>query len=123
MNKLNKFETSACPLCGQVLRMRCIAGVSVFDCPKTVQFTTSNGEEIKSHYEVEFDNRDCIQHMYVGPWSIDNFANATRSRIYKLSSGDRDTRIRWRLVKEIPMVRADVEEALLDRINKLMTFL
>lgn len=113
---MNKFETSQCPLCGQILQLRRVSGVAIFSCP-TVASTHS------THYEVETDNRNCIQHIYIGEWSIDNFENASRSRIYKQTPSSDGINKRWKLVKEVPLIKPDTEQNLLDRLERLMLFL
>lgn len=110
---MNKFETNVCPLCNTVLKMRKVSGVSIFQCPNTTGQT---------HYEVEQDAKTAIQHVYVGPWSIDTFGDSNKSRIYKQTPRG-DGTMRWQMIKEMPLIRACAQDQLLDRINKLMTFL
>lgn len=119
MSIQNKFETNTCPLCGNVLKMQRSYGVTTVSCPTINKY--HNGEE-KSHYEVEFDKTQGIQHMYVGSWGIDNFLNGTRSRVYKQMS-TAGVAVKWQLVTEIPMLKPELEENLLNRINKLVPFL
>ena len=107
-----KFETNVCPLCSKVMTLRKVAGVTVFQC-STGALTHS------THYEVEVDTTKCIQHMYVGDWSIDNFSNATRSRLYRQSNNGSGS-IKWRLMKEVPFLRPDLEERMLERIQQLV---
>lgn len=114
---MSKFETNVCPLCNKVLRFRRVAGVNVFDCATQIEWNGSNGVMTKSHYEVEFDKATTIQHMYVGSWGIDNFADKFRSRIYKkVMVSQSET---WKFVAEVPQLRADTEYNLHNRINGL----
>jgi len=110
---MNKFETNQCPLCGEVLKLRRVCGVNVFSCPTV---TLSN----HTHYEVEVDGQTSIQHMYVGSWSIDNFANSSRSRIYKQTPHPSGTGIRWKLMTEVSHIRPDLEASMSERLEKLM---
>jgi len=112
---MNKFETNVCPLCGNVLRMRKVSSVSIFACP-------TDSEHSTSHYEVEQDTKTSVQHVYVGPWSIDSFGDSNKSRIYKRTTRP-DGSMRWQMVKEIPLLRTSSQDQMLDRINKLITFL
>lgn len=109
-----KFQYNTCPLCDKSLRLRSVAGVSVFECPMEIPDLPANSH--KSHYVVEKDSKFEIQHMIVLPYSIDTYADATRSRIYKLTDG------KWRLLHEVPFLKADSEDKLLDRIQKLLVF-
>lgn len=104
---MNKFETNCCPLCGKILTLRKIAGVAVFQCPTSSSHHTT-------HYEVEMDTSNCIQHLYLGDWSIDNFLNNTRSRVYYRESN------RWHLFKEVNHIRADIEDRLAERLHQIM---
>lgn len=118
MNIQNKFETKTCPLCGNVLKMHGSHGVTITSCPSTIKLI--NGRE-QSHYEVEADTKQSIQHMYIGPWGVDNFLNGNKSRVYKQMS--RGAAVKWQLVTELPFLKADTEENLLNRINRLVPFL
>jgi len=116
------FPTNSCPLCNRVLRLRRVSGVSVYDCPVTFAFNGPNGLKEKSHYEVECDNDQCIQHVYVDEWCIDTFTKSTKSRLHKLVSQE-DGPSRWKFVVEVPRINADLEDRLRERIQKLVTFL
>lgn len=107
-----KFETSQCPLCGKMMQLRKIAGVTVFNCQTPAAHHTS-------HYEVEFDNKTSIQHIYLGKWSIDNFAHNHRSRIYEQSMNEYG-RFQWKLVKEVVRIQADAEEIMLEHVERHM---
>jgi len=91
-----RFQTHECPLCKRVLRLKKMAGVTVYYCPD--EFALGNNG--KSHYEVEADDKQTIQHIYAYPYAVDNFANASRSRIYHWKG------TRWHFIKEIPFVTA-----------------
>lgn len=76
------------------------------------------------HYEVEMDERTAIQHMYVLPYAIDNFKDESKSRVYKIIPvDDRNHFNRWKFVMQTAHIRADTSSNLLDRIQRLMTFL
>lgn len=105
-----KFQTNVCPLCDKVLKFHQVAKVNVYSCPTQTCWG-------KSHYEVEYDKNATIQHIYVGNWGIDNFDNATRSRIYRKQAGD----TRWTLLTEVPHLSADTEENILRKLNKLLS--
>lgn len=123
---MNKFQNNVCPLCGTVLQLRRVCGVSVFSCPgQQVEWCSNNGNIIsRSHYEVEYDKTQSVQRMYILPYSVDNFQNSFKSRIYKLrSSGNAVTGDKWELVVETSRIHADTSEKLLERIQKLVTFL
>jgi len=109
-----KFQNNFCPLCAKSLRLRSVAGVNVYECPTTLPGLPAASNA--SHYIVEQDFKFEIQHMIVLPYSVDTYADATRSRIYKLADG------KWRLLQEVPYLKADLEEKLLERIQKLLVF-
>lgn len=96
-----KFQINQCPLCGKVLKMNKISGVVTYYCDS----------DIKSHYEVETDGKITIQHIYAFPYAVDNFANSTRSRIYKW----RDSR--WKFVEEIPQVAPRPQNELIQHLR------
>lgn len=116
-----KFETNVCPLCDKVLRLRKIAGVTVYQCDTFIDYEGPTGPYSKYHYEVEVDANMSIQHIYVGCWGIDNYSNATRSRIHKAC--ERNGTVGWKLVTELPYIRPEAADVLLARVNKLMNFL
>lgn len=107
-----KFETSQCPLCGKMMQLRKIAGVTVFSCLTPAAHHTS-------HYEVEFDAKTSIQHIYLGRWSIDNFAHNHRSKIFE-SSMNQYGRFQWRLVTEVSRIPLDREEDMLELLERQM---
>lgn len=102
-----KFQTHECPLCGEVLRFGKLAGVSTYYCRNA----GIPGGNNKSHYEVEIDAKESIQHMYAFPYAVDNFANATRSRVYKWQGS------RWQLLKEVPLVNPRPHDELLKHLR------
>lgn len=110
---MNKFETNVCPLCSKVLKFHKIAGVNVYSCPTKLE---AHGFTDQSHYEVEYDKKEIIQHMYVLPFSIDNFATNYRSRIYKAGEAGK----KWGFVKEVPRVVAASEELVRAKLDNLM---
>ena len=102
-----KFQTNVCPLCDKVLKFHQVAKVNIYSCPTSV--------DGRSHYEVEYDKKSTIQHIYVGDWGIDNFDNATRSRVYKKLPNTS----RWSLLTEVTHLNADTEENMLRKLSKL----
>lgn len=101
-----RFQTHECPLCNQVLRLKSVAGVTVYFCP-----TECNQEgNYKSHYEVESDAKQSIQHIYAFPYAVDNYANSGKSRVYLWDGA------RWQFLKEVPFITAQPEETLLDHL-------
>lgn len=123
---MNKFQNNICPLCGTVLQVRRVCGVVVFSCPgQQVEWSNNSGNTIsRSHYEVEYDKTQSVQRMYVLPYSIDNFQNNFKSRIYKLRvSGNPCAGDKWDLVVETSRIHADTSEKLLERIQKLVVYL
>jgi hypothetical protein len=113
-----KFPTNVCPLCDTVLKLRRVAGVSVFECPTQAEGLVKP----KSHYEVELDKQAEIQHIVVMPYAIDTFGNASRSRVYRMV-GLEEGQQKWRLMMEVPVIRAEAQDKLLERLNKLAIFL
>jgi len=118
------FETKQCPLCTKVLRYKPASGVHVYMCPTNVELpgNDKNGQYVRSHYEVEIDNKMDVQHMYIGEYSIDNFANANKSRLYRWSQNNHGE-WRWKFVVEVARIRADLEEKLSERIITFLAFL
>lgn len=111
------FQVNTCPLCYKVCELSKVAGVTFFSCPtKAINFDNN------SHYKVRFNSKTEIQHILIYPYSIDSFADTSKSRVY-YSSNLEDKYNRWKLIMEVPLIHADNESKLLDRINKLMTFL
>lgn len=111
------FYVNTCPLCDKVCQLRKVAGVTFFSCP--TQLTDFSQ---KSHYKVEINNNTEVQHIIIYPYSIDSFADTAKSRVYH-SAGSQNSPHKWKLVMEVPLIRAEHESKLLDRLNKLMTFL
>lgn len=116
------FPNTSCPLCGKMLRLRKVSGVTVYDCASTFDFYGPGGLRPKSHYEVECDKEQCIQHVYVDDWCVDTFGKSTKSRLHKLQTQENGPS-RWKFVVEVPRIHADEEAKLRDRIQKLVTFL
>jgi hypothetical protein len=122
-----KFETKVFPLCDQVLRYRLVSKVNVYDCPTQFEYRTLSSETLqvanahRSHYEVEYDQKGMgVQHIYIRPWSIDNFENETRLHKFQISQYGTDV---LQFVADTPLIHADTEEKILARINTLVTFL
>lgn len=99
-----RFQNQQCPLCNKVLKLKSVAGVTTFYCPDE---DTADGNN-NSHYEVESDGKQTIQHIYAFPYAVDNFDNATRSRIY-LWDGKR-----WQFFKEVSYLKPQPQEIMLD---------
>jgi CRISPR/Cas system-associated protein Cas5 (RAMP superfamily) len=96
-----KFQVNECPLCGKVLNFRTSYGVTVYYCPA----------ETKTHYEVETDGKETIQHIYAFPYAVDNFVNSIKSRVYTWN----DTR--WKFVKEVPRIVPTNQNVLLAHLQ------
>jgi hypothetical protein len=99
-----KFQTNECPLCGKVLHLKKVAGVSVYSCLA----------EAKSHYEVEMDSQAIIQHMYVFPYAIDNYDNANRSRVHRWKNN------RWSFMKEVTRIQPRPAGELLGHLQTIL---
>lgn len=112
------FEINICPLCQKLLKEEAIGKCMYYSCP--VEFIVPGGSHyITSHYLVESSNNDdqCVQRIYIYPWTIDTIKS--KSRIYKyIIAADK-----WQFIKELPPIKPDFEDYLINRINKLMLFL
>lgn len=64
-----KFQINECPLCGEVLRFGKVSSVSSYFCKNS----GAPGGNNKSHYEVEIDAKESIQHMYAFPYAVSKF--------------------------------------------------
>lgn len=104
--KQMRFQTHECPLCNKVLRLKSNSGVSTYFCPDECE-TDGN---YKSHYEVELDTKQSIQHLYAFPYAVDNFANSGKSRVY-LWDGNR-----WQFFMEVAFITAQPQESLLKHL-------
>jgi hypothetical protein len=114
-----KFPVNVCPLCNKVMKLRQLAKVvNLFECPTQVDELKG-----KSHYEVEFDSREEIQHIIIFPYSIDTLGNSSKSRIYKAYVTDLGDPIKWKFLKEVSVIRAESEEKLMERLQTLLLFL
>jgi hypothetical protein len=102
-----KFQTHECPLCGEVLRFGKIAGVSMYYCRNV----GAPGGNNKSHYEVETDGKETIQHLYAFPYAIDNYASQGRSRVYSWVGS------KWKLIREVPRIQAKTQDELLAHLQ------
>lgn len=123
---MNSFENKMCPLCGKVLTLKLIAGVTVYQCSVNFEFHSHMGIKLRSHYEVESDKSNTYQHMYLLPWAIDNFGDSAKSRLYKIEDEkltDGTIINKWKLIMQVSQIHSDTEENLRDRINTLVTFL
>jgi hypothetical protein len=116
------FPVNSCPLCNQVLQLRKVSGVTVYSCPATFEFNSVTGVKPRSHYEVECDKDQCIQHVYVDDWCIDTFDKGAKSRLHKLRTQE-DGPSRWKFVVEVPRIVATQEDQLRARLQTLVTFL
>ena len=99
-----RFQTHECPLCKNVMRFGRVSGVTTYWCPTQ----TDTG---KPHYEVESDGKQTIQHIYAFPYAMDNYANSTRSRLFKWTDG------KWKLFKEVPYITPKNSEELLTHLQ------
>ena len=102
-----RFQNQQCPLCNKVLKLKSLAGVLTYYCPDE----DTEGGNNTSHYEVESDGKQTIQHIYAFPYAIDNFANATRSRVYHWGGS------RWKFIAEIPLVSPQAPDTLRQYLN------
>lgn len=111
-----KFQTDTCPLCNKTCVLGKVAGMTFFSCPTQA---TEN-----SHYRVNVGDTREVQHIIIYPYSIDSFlyTDSSRSRVY-YSTGLTNGLINWKLLMEVPLIRAELEYKMLERINKLITFL
>jgi hypothetical protein len=106
-----RFERNVCPLCDRVMRLRQVAKVNVFDCPTQVD----GSKNYNSHYEVAYDKDSAAQKIHLGQWIVENFDDHRRSRLYKKELFGED----WKLIGEIPQIKADLKEIMLTRIKRL----
>lgn len=102
-----RFQTHECPLCNKMLRVKVQSGVTTYYCTNE----KAPGNNGKSHYEVETDGKQTIQHLYAYPYAVDNFANAARSRVYQWKG------TRWSFLKEIPFINAQTHDTLLNHLS------
>lgn len=114
-----QFETDTCPLCGRKLEYSVIAGADVYQCPSAVIFSDTS---TIGHYEVICDSHNAMQHMYVSPYSIDTDGTTGTSRVYKWVPDD-DNFWGWQLLFSAAQIKADTFEKLLERLQRLVTFL
>lgn len=119
---LHSFEIRECPLCNKMLQLKVANKVHIYKCPTTIELSQEDKPEIRSHYEVEVDGKMDVQHMYVGVYSIDNFTNGSRSRIYHWSANDKGI-FRWKFVTEVPRIRPAAQNKLEEKIKALLVFL
>lgn len=119
---LHSFELRQCPLCGKMLQLKVASKVHVYKCPVTIELPQEDKAETRSHYEVEVDGKMDVQHMYVGNYSIDNFGNGSRSRIYHWSANEKGI-YRWKFVTEVPRIQPTEYDKLEEKIKTLMAFL
>lgn len=97
-----RFQNQQCPLCNKVLKLKSVCGVATYYCPTE----NTEGGNNTSHYEVESDGKQTIQHFYAFPYAVDNYINATRSRIYHWKGS------RWQFLKEVPHIDPQEMEVL-----------
>lgn len=91
-----------------------VAGVSIYECPVILNDLPKNTNS--SHYVIEQDYKMEIQHMIVLPYSIDTYADSTKSRIYKVMEN------RWQLIHEVATIHPESQDKLLERLQKLLIF-
>src|SRR5277367_1594327 len=99
------IHTNECPLCGKVLTLKKVSGVTVLSCPV--------GE--RAHYEVESDAKETIQHFYAFPYAVDNFNNSPRSRVH-LWNGSR-----WTFLREVPRIEPRPTDLLLGHLERVIS--
>jgi hypothetical protein len=102
-----KFQTHECPLCGEVLHFGKMSGVSSYFCRNA----GTPGGNNRTHYEVELDHKESIQHLYAFPYAIDNFASKGSSRVYRWLDA------KWKLITEVPRLEACSQDELLARLQ------
>ncbi len=112
-----KFQIDTCPLCNKNCQLREVAGLTFFTCPNF----KDDGKE-QSHYYVEYTGVTEIQRIYIYPYLIDTFLSTNKSRIY-YSDGMKNGQKKWEFIVEVTSIHPDIESKMLERINKLLTFL
>lgn len=100
-----RFEIHQCPLCYKGMRSKFAHGVTTYYCPA----------EETSHYEVETDGKQTIQHMYAHPYAVDNFIGSSKSRVYKWN----DTR--WKFVKEVAEIKSCLQSKLFSYLKSTVS--
>lgn len=111
------FEIDVCPLCRKQLYKYAKNNSTYYDCIPDSDIIL-NGTI--THYSVIIPNNKIIhpiQRINIYPWGIDTVNQ--KSRIYKYV----DPYKTWEFVKELPAIKPDIKENLLNRINKLIIFL
>ena len=99
-----KFQTNECPLCGEVLHLSKISSVVVYSCLVGP----------KPHYEVEWDGKDTIQHMYAFPYAVDNYIDNNRSRVHRWKNN------RWNFIKEVARIQPRPAAELLGHLQAIL---
>jgi hypothetical protein len=118
------FEINICPLCQKAIFLRADHSYKIYSCQTQVEWKDITKTRKHSHYEVEtapISQELDVQRAYILPYAIDSFAN--KSRLYKLSKLKEHRFNKWQLIKELPLIKIDTEENLLNRIHKLLLFL
>lgn len=110
----HSFSTNVCPLCHRVLHLKRVAGVSVFACHETIELETAVGRQLQSHYEVECDASETIQHVYTMPFCIDNYASTNVSKIWRFNN---TTKRPWEFVADTPSIYSNDVEVMLNNLS------
>lgn len=115
------FEIVMCPLCNKELVLQQSCNLKTYTCPTVIPIIVNGNSlaQINSHYAVDYSPAWKMQRIIILPWSLDNFVDKTR--IYKYS--EIDHQLKWRFIKELPLIKADTQDNMLTRLNKLMMFL
>lgn len=125
-----------CPLCGDPLKEKLTRETSdgyaeylEMLCSRKFEWETTYGTIIKSHYLLE-KIVFYTEVFYLPPFNIVNFNEKSISRIYKLyeqltdlpEGGAMNTKS-WRFVAQVPLIKPDLEDKMLERVNLLLKFL
>ena len=141
-------ENQKCPLCDATLEKKIpsqhINTVSWLQCPTPFAWATIYKHTVISHFIKESH----AEHIYIPPFKISNWLERSNqpaiSSLYKLSEIDfaKDTGAylidespfnidciknitfkEWKLIKELPLMKIESSEKMLERINLLLKFL
>lgn len=111
-----KFQINTCPLCNEACQLRKVAGVTFFSCP------TQSLDLQQSHYEVEINSKTEFQRIIIYPYAIDSTSIDSKSRVYHLEYID-SNQYNLKFIMMVPLIHADLESRLLERLDKLIIFL
>lgn len=82
-----------------------------------------NDPVYNNHYSCEYINGTLhSEKVCLKPWMLDNFNTINKSRLYKIISKE-EMPSGLVFIKELSLIKADVEEKLFQRLNNLIIFL